>query len=42
MKNNKISYIKVDDDRIINLQAIKWVKKWVNVYIFVQKVLGVH
>jgi hypothetical protein len=27
MENNKTSYIKADDDKIINEKAIRWVKK---------------
>ena len=27
MENNKISYIKADDNKIINEYSIKWVKK---------------
>jgi len=27
MKNNKVTYIKTDDNKIINEKCIKWVKK---------------
>ena len=27
MKNNKVSYIKTDDNKVLNEQCIKWVKK---------------
>jgi hypothetical protein len=27
MENGNVSYLKTDDDKIINEQAIKWVKK---------------
>ena len=31
MENNKGSFIKADDNKIINEKYIRWEKKWMNV-----------
>ena len=42
MENNNVSYLRTDDNKIINESCIRWVKKWMIVYAFALSQLGVR